>query len=255
MTGGAASRNPDLPTIVSLNPCTDAILAEVADREQILAISHYSHDPGATSMNIAAARSFPATGGTVEEVLALDPDVVVASSFMQPATRNALVDLDFAVATFGIASSIEESKAQVRQLAKLAGHPQRGEALAARMDAALEQARTPNGASRYALVWQQGGIVAGSNSLINELLDRTGFVNQAVMEGMGQADYLSLENVLAGPTEVLLVAGSDVGQRHPVLDKLSGVKREPFDPALLYCGGPTIIRAAARLGEIRTQFE
>ena len=37
------------PTIVSLNPCTDAILAEVADPAQLLAISHYSHDPRATS--------------------------------------------------------------------------------------------------------------------------------------------------------------------------------------------------------------
>src|SRR4029079_4978164 len=68
------------PTIVSLNPCTDAILAEVADPEQILAISYYSHDPRATSMPLAEARKFRATGGTVEEVLALDPDVVEAGA-------------------------------------------------------------------------------------------------------------------------------------------------------------------------------
>ena len=30
------------PSIVSLNPCTDAILAEVADPAQILALSRYS---------------------------------------------------------------------------------------------------------------------------------------------------------------------------------------------------------------------
>ena len=62
------------PTIVSLNPCADAILAEVTAPGQLLAISHYSHDPEATSMDLATARSFDVTGGTVEEVMALDPD-------------------------------------------------------------------------------------------------------------------------------------------------------------------------------------
>ena len=52
----------DHPTIVSLNPCADAILAEVADPAQLLAISHYSHDPRATSMPLAQARRFRATG-------------------------------------------------------------------------------------------------------------------------------------------------------------------------------------------------
>ena len=75
------------PTIVSLNPCSDAILAEVAEPAQLLAISHYSHDPRASSMPLAKARRFRVTGGTVEEVLALDPDVVVADPFIAPATR------------------------------------------------------------------------------------------------------------------------------------------------------------------------
>ena len=38
------------------------------------------------------ALRYPATGGTVEEVLALDPDVVVAGSFIAPATLAALED-------------------------------------------------------------------------------------------------------------------------------------------------------------------
>ena len=58
------------PTIVSLNPCSDAILAEVAEPAQLLAISHYSHDPRASSMPLAEARRFRVTGGTVEQVLA-----------------------------------------------------------------------------------------------------------------------------------------------------------------------------------------
>lgn len=238
------------PTIVSLNPCTDAILAEVADPAQILAVSHYSHDPRATSMPLERARRFPATGGTVEEVLALDPDVVVGSSFMAPATRAALDRLGLRVETVGIATSVAASEAQVLQLATLAGHPERGEALVSRIEEALTAAAS-EGPSVNAVLWQPDGIVPGEGELISELMRRSGFVNQTAARGMGQADYLSLERLLADPPRILLIAGRERGQRHPALAAPSPMHRADFDPALLYCGGPTIVRAAGRLAEVR----
>ncbi|HEY6815006.1 MAG TPA: ABC transporter substrate-binding protein, partial [Croceibacterium sp.] len=151
------------PTIVSLNPCTDAVLAEVAEPGQILAVSHYSHDPRATSLPLAEARRFRATGGTVEEVLALDPDLVVAGSFLPPATAQAFDRLGIRVETFGIVADLAENAAQIRRLAALAGHPERGEALLARIDAALAAARH-EGPPVVALLWQSGGIVPGEGT-------------------------------------------------------------------------------------------
>ncbi|MEP6199925.1 MAG: ABC transporter substrate-binding protein, partial [Marinomonas sp.] len=75
------------PRIVSLNPCVDAILVEVAPADQILALSHYSRDPSATTIGTARASAFGVTGGTVEEVAALSPDLVIGGSFVAPATR------------------------------------------------------------------------------------------------------------------------------------------------------------------------
>lgn len=247
-TGGG-----DLPTIVSLNPCTDAILAEVADPAQVLAISHYSHDPAATSMPLGDARRFRATGGTVEEVLALDPDVVVGSSFMAPATRSALGRLGLRVETVGIAATVEDSTDQVRRLAAIAGHPERGEALVRRIEAAVAAAR-PDGPPVAAILWQPDGIVPGKGALVSDLMDRAGFANHTAARGMGQADYLSLERLLADQPQVLLVAGQERGQKHPALDALSSMRSEPFDPSLLYCGGPTIVRVMERLAEVRREI-
>lgn len=244
------------PTLVSLNPCTDAILAEVADPQQLLAISSYSHDPAASSMDLAKARRFRAVGGAVEEVLALKPDVVVGGSFISPPTRSALTRLGFRLELVGIAATVEESKAQVRTLAALAGHPDRGEALIARIDTALARAAPPPGPPVSALVWQGGGMVPGQGTLIADLLHRTGFANAASARGMQQADILPLEALLADPPQLILAAGDpraneDRMLRHPALAGLSSTRRERLDPALLWCGGPTIIRAAERLAAVR----
>jgi iron complex transport system substrate-binding protein len=247
------------PAIVSLNPCSDAVLAEVADPAQILALSHYSRDPASSSMDIATARNFRAVSGSVEEVLQLRPDLVISDAYLPPATASALQSFAIPVERLPIATSVEASKAQVMRISALAGHPERGRALVARIDAALARAAprqsTP---SIPAVVWQSGGIVPGDASLIGDLLRRTGFRNLSAARGLGQADVLPLEAMLADPPRVILAAGNPLANEdrmlaHPALAALKDTRRERLEPALLWCGGPTIIRAAARLAALRNQ--
>jgi iron complex transport system substrate-binding protein len=250
------------PTIVSLNPCADAILAEVAHPVQILAVSQFSRDPSASSMGIEAARRFPAVSGTVEEIVALRPDVVIGDAFVPgPAGAGALDRLGYRIHRYRIETSVEESLAQVREIARLAGHPERGEALAARIEAALIRATPPPGSAPVpAVVWQGGGIVPGEHTLIADLLRRTGFANFAAGQGLRQADMLPLEAMLVDPPRVILSAGDPRAEedrllRHPALEALGSTRREAYPSALLWCGGPTLIKAAERLAAVRVRVQ
>lgn len=251
---------PPGPSIVSLNPCADAILAEVTQPGQLLAISHYSQDPRSSSMNSAAARRFRTTGGTVEEVLALKPDMVVAGTFLPPTARSAFERLGVRVVTFGIDRDVPQSLAQLRGLARVSGNAQQGEALAKRITRALEDAVPPQGLRPVStVVWQSGGIVPGRDALISDLLSRTGFASHSASRGLGQADYLPLEEMLVDPPELILSAGSagDGENRmldHPSLRALRSTRLARLDPSLLYCGGPTIIRSVQRLAQVRAQI-
>ena len=239
----------DAPTIVSLNPCIDAILVEVAAPDQVLALSHYSRDPGSSSIPQAVAARYGVTGGTAEEVIALRPDVVLASTFLPQPTRRALERAGLRVETFGSPTTIAESIAQVRSLAAMAGAEREGARLIARMAAPDQPSASPPIA---ALLWQPGEIVAGETTVIAELMRQEGFASHAAARGMGQADGVTLETLLADPPRVLLVAGDAPGQRHPLLTApLKATHIAAFDPALLYCGGPTIPKARARLRAIR----
>ena len=102
-----------------------------------------------------------------------------------------------------------------------------------------------------ALLWQSGGIVPGEDTLIARLLAHTGFASHSAARGLGQGAYLPLERVLADPPAVVIAAGGERMLTHPALRRLDGVRYERLDPALLFCGGPTVIRAAERLAEIR----
>ena len=255
-----AAPAPNAPPagIVSLNPCTDAILAEVADPAQIVALSSYSSDPAASSMDVDVARRFASVSGSVEEVAALHPDLVIGSTFTPPASVGAMARMGLRFAAFGAANTVADSQAQVRQIAALAGHPARGAALNARIDRALALAAPPPGAAVSAVVWQSGGMVAGKGALISELLVRTGFSNLAAARGLRQADLLPLEEMLAQPPRVLFVAGNARGNEdrllaHPALRGLTATLRAPLEPALLWCGGPSIPRTVARLAGVRRE--
>lgn len=239
--------------IVSINPCIDAVLVEVADPGQIAGISHYSQDPRATSIPLGVAMRFRATSGTAEEVVALRPDLVLAGAHVAPSTIAALARLQVPVRMFAVPESLAQTRAQVLAIAAAAGQPARGQALAARMDAAVLAAHRP-GPPRSALIWQSGGLVAGTGTLADDLLRTAGFRNASADYGLKSWDVLPLEHLAARPPQLLLseAGAGDRMTRHPVLAHLEGrMARAAFPERLLSCAGPSVIPALARLSAAR----
>lgn len=254
--GAPAEAAAHLPRVVSINPCVDAVLMQVADPGQISAISHYSQDARATSIPLDQARRFAATSGTAEEVVAQAPDIVIAGAHVAPATIAALHRMNIRLIQIGVPESIAESQAQIRTIAAAVHQPERGEALVAQIDAAVRAASAQHGAAPDALVWQGGGLVPGEGTLASELLQQTGYRNRSADYGLKRWDVLPLEYLVARPPEVLLSVGAgDSGDRmlgHPVLARLKqtiAVRRYP--ERLLHCGGPTITDALGYLARIR----
>ena len=242
--------------VVSLNSCLDVILVHVADRSQIAALSHYARETDSSTI-APFARTLPFTWESAEEVIALRPDLVLASRHSAPATRNALQRLNVATERFSTPKSVAQSLGQVRKIAGLVGHPARGEALVARIEAAVAAARPPAGTRPIkALVFQPNGFSAGPGSLVDELMEVAGFENVARRYGLKTWGNVPLERLIADPPEVLLVGETSAGARnwadrvmtHPALASLSGQMRQARMPEkLLYCGGPVLIQTAAAL--------
>jgi iron complex transport system substrate-binding protein len=261
----AAAASPALAAgaprrVVSMNACLDTVLVRVADRSQIAALSHYARDPyGSTIADIA--RTLPFTYETAEEVVALNPDLVISSAHSSLATRNALKRLGVPQVRFSVPDTLAESHQQIRDVAALVGHPERGEALIERIQAALAEGRPRPGQPRLtAVVFEPNGLAAGSGTLVSEMMERCGFENVAARYGLRKWGNIALEPLVADPPQVLLAGESAPGAptwaervvSHPALKRVSGrMHRAAFPQRLLYCGGPVLIHTAAALAKAR----
>lgn len=260
--GGNAAVARALPRVVSLNPCTDAVLVNVADRHQILALSHYARD--AQQSTIAdVARTYPITYESAEEVIALRPDVVLTAAHSSLATRTALKRMEIRTELFKVPNSWVENQAQIRRIAQAVGHPARGQALIARIEVAMAKGAPRQGDRPVtALVFQPNGFCAGNGTLVDEMMRRAGFVNVAERYGLKKWGNVSLERLLDDPPEVLLAGQAAPNAptwaerilNHPALASVGPrMQRAVFPERLLYCGGPVLIQTAAVLATARRQ--
>ena len=257
---GTAPASAEPSRIVSLNPCLDAVLVQVADRAQIAAVSHYARDPHASSIADIAA-DLPITYETAEEVIARSPDLVMTSRHSAIATRNALARLGIKTILFDVPDTVAASQDQIREVAALVGHPERGAALVDRIDQALAEAKPRSDAPPLsAALIEPNGFSVGAETLSDELLRRTGFENVAARYGVGRSGLVPLEKLIANPPSVLFLGQPEGATpewaervvRHPAMRRLSGrVVRAEFPQKLMYCGGAVLIEGASILAQAR----
>jgi iron complex transport system substrate-binding protein len=260
LVGGMSHAAPAPRRVVSLNPCLDAILLDVADPSQIAALSHYSREPRQSAI-ADIARRYPFTWGSAEEIVALKPDLVIFSGMGAMTLTAVLPRLNIRQASFDVPASIDESLAQVTRVAELVGHPDRGAALNARIRAAIAAAAPPPGETRLgALIYEYHGLASGPRTLMDELMRDVGFDNFARRYGLKRTVPVPLEVLIANPPQVLLAGRlapnepvwADRELSHPILRALPPqVRRETFPEQLMFCGGPSIIPAAAALAQAR----
>lgn len=249
--------------IVSLTPCLDVLLADLADPGQIRALSHYSQDPASSSLGVERARQFGVIYGGADEIAALRPDLVLAGWRFSPQTLDALRRLGVNVETYGAPDTIADSLAQVRQVARAVGRMDRGEAMVGRIrDAIARSAPAPGQRRLTAVMLQAQGFVAVRSTLMGELMDIAGFDNMAGRYGLVRSGEISLEQLLADPPDVLLAGRRAPGQpawservlEHPALRGLEGrTFRAELPQQLTYCGGPVMIQTTAALARARAQ--
>ncbi|MDV3458959.1 ABC transporter substrate-binding protein [Sphingomonas sp. HF-S4] len=233
--------------IVSINLCADQLVLALADRDQIAGLTRNAADPE-MSGEAAKARGLPILRNSAEQLLDMDPDLVIGMPARRSAALRALGDKDFAILDLETADTIEAIYTSIRQTAVAVGHPERGEALIARMQADLAKVGKPGG-GRVAAYYQRRGFMTGTGTLIDALMQRVGLVNLAGKLGKPPLSQMSLEEMVAAQPDYLIVESAtdtvrDQGTEmlhHPAL---AGIPRISIPQAWTVCGSPAYVQAA-----------
>lgn len=240
------------PRIASMNVCTDQLLLSLADPGQIVGLSRYARDDW-QSWRAAEARKFPVLSGGAEDLLVLKPDIVVASLFDKRATRELLRANGVRLAEFSVPRTLDEVKAQIREMGSITGQAERATAEIARIDAAIQHARETIGQRNDRMLpLSRRGWVAGRDSLIGVLLREAGLRNAADELGIADGAFISLEGILALKPDILLLSeqgdrAEDEGRAfllHPALARFYPQdKRIVIPDRLTVCGGVMLAEA------------
>jgi iron complex transport system substrate-binding protein len=252
-----ATEAPGKPRrIVSLNMCVDDLLLRLARPENIASVTWLARDPGNSNVAELAAR-VPVNHGLAEEIIPLQPDLVIAGVHTARPAVAMLKRTHIPVVEIDVPKTLSAVRQQIRDIAALIGEREKGESVVGVMDASLAALPSPAWRARpRAIVLNPNGVTVGEDTLVDEVMTRAGLTNVAAELAIDNYGQIPLETLVASGVDVLIVSASRDGPpalateilRHPVLSALSDRTRLVVLPGRLWnCGGPAVVEAIERL--------
>ena len=246
----------ELPTVASINLCTDQLVLTVAEPSQILSLSWLAADPQ-ESMLAAEARPYPLNYGAAEELIGIGADVVIAGTETSPFTRELLTRLGSTVIEVQPATSLAGVAANLLAVGAAIDRTDEARRAIAAMESHAEALRQRQARpARSAIVVRPGGFTIGRNTLAHELIELAGLDNRiAELDRWGS---LSVETLLVQDPEIIVITRYRSGEAslangvfsHPGIAALdASTLRLAVDARYFACGAPESLRSTEALLE------
>jgi iron complex transport system substrate-binding protein len=194
--------------IVSLDYCADQFVLALADRDQIVALSRGARRDDSYYRH--RARGIRQMRGTLEEVLALRPDLVVRNWGGPWDAEAVYARFDVPVLQVGDASNFDRAREDLLDAAHVIGHAERGGSLARDLDVRLARLHASAPSARPPVLYlSAGGAVAGSGTMMQSVIEAAGGRN--VHQGASWT-VMPLESLVEMPPALIALGFFDHGR-------------------------------------------
>jgi iron complex transport system substrate-binding protein len=194
--------------IVSLDYCADQFVLALADRDQIAALSRGSLRDDSYFRD--RARGIRQTRGTLEEVLALQPDLVVRNWGGPWDAETVYGRFNVPVLQVGDAPTFAAARTDLVDAAATFGHPARGAAIARDLDQRLAHlAARAAPANDNVMYLSAGGAVAGSGTMMDAVITAAGGRN---LRTDASWTVMPLERLVETPPALIALAFFNSGR-------------------------------------------
>jgi len=167
--------------VISLSPCLTEIVFHLGGGEQLVGrTSACDYPPNTKNVELVGGFGKP----SLEKLVSLKPDVVVASALVDPAVGSAISRLGIKFHLLPT-NSIEDYYHAVETLGRILGRGKKASAEIARVRNGLRRFAELNAASKlkrprvYMEIWDRPFMTVGKKSFINDLINYAGGENIA----------------------------------------------------------------------------
>ncbi len=250
--------------VVSVNLCTDQLAMTVSSPEQLISVSYLSRDPMSSAM-WEEAQNYNINHGQIEELVLLEPDLVLAHEWTSPLLLSMLERFDIPYVQFSSANALDEVSPLILQMGAALGQDNRAanivENFENRKTELLAQVNRQSHSPRIA-AYGPNGWVGGATTLDADILAKSGFENISSEFGLDDGGFMPLEALVIANPDVVLTSTpwpkSSRGESllaHPALAAVvDHTVEQPKSDASWDCGTPEILTALSQMVELSKQF-
>lgn len=249
--------------IVSMNLCTDELLMRIVDPDRIAGITYLSQQAVNAPLGLdAISAKLAVNHGLAEEVITLQPDLVLAGAFTTTTATALLRHLGYTVVTFDPENTLADMRANIRKLGALVGEPARAEKVIADFDTRLAtlQAEIPAGEKPIFADIGVNNFISGDATLYAEVVNAGGYRTLGQALGYGGYRNVPLEQVLTMRPALISTATpwtnppsmSTMALAHPALRTLlAHTPTISIPERYTTCGAPSLLGAVELLVDAR----
>ena len=193
--------------IVSLTLATDEILLSLVDTTRVRAVTYLAADSLWTNVSEQAKQVAHTVQSDPEQIIALEPDLVLAATYNDPAHLKLLRDAGVPVVVVSLFDSVAQVADNIRFVARLTGDEARAEELIAAMAKRLARIEAQVAKAEVkprVLFYTAFGSSAGPGSTFSDIVRRAGGVNLGDEALDGPFGEISLEKIVELNPDVII---------------------------------------------------
>ena len=249
----ASDKNGNQPArVITTNICIDSLVVALIGTKNLIAVSALADDTRYSHISHQVIDLHKVTFNA-EAIYALRPSLVLASNFSSAKTKFALEKLGVEVRLIDFARSINDIEKNIQILGRLLNADGRAQEL-------VKLLKSPKIDLNYrkqivALQYSTNRYVHGNNSLISDIINRSGFSSYSKFLGYEKGRYISAEALVKSAPNVLILDGdksfndkSGFPLYHPALMKGKGKSKALFIETKDWsCGTTKVVDLIIRL--------
>ncbi len=196
--------------VVSMSVTVDQVLLDLVEANRIAALTKLVDEP-TLSYEVEKAKAVPnrIDSYTTEEIMKLQPDVVIADSSYQPEVLQSLREVGIKVEVVEVAQNLDQVPTMIAQIAKIVKEEEKGKEIIVQYQKELEQAKTE--VKRYppreVYTYWGDQSYGGKDSFLGDLYRECGMKDILGSMSKREAANLSSEYILQFQPDVIVIGG------------------------------------------------